>query len=63
MGLQDLFTYLIVGIAALFVARSFVRQFTAKDEAGCTKCPQCEPEQTVEESEQLIEIDQSGEKG
>ncbi|MEE2708128.1 MAG: hypothetical protein VYA69_00835 [Gemmatimonadota bacterium] len=59
MSVQDLSTYLIVGIAALIVARSFLRQFTAKGGAGCSKCPQCGPEKSAGETEILIEIGQN----
>ncbi|SVD06402.1 uncharacterized protein METZ01_LOCUS359256 [marine metagenome] len=59
MGVQDLFTYLIVGIAALVAARSFLRQFTAKGGTGCSKCPQCRPEKSAGETETLIEIEQN----
>ena len=56
MGVQEIVTYTIVGIAVVLTARTVIRQFIST-EGSCSKCAQCGPEQNVSDqpSARLIE--------
>ena len=58
MGIQEIVTYAIVGIAMALTARTVIRQFTSTG-GSCSKCSQCEPEQSKpdQQMEQLIQIE------
>ena len=38
MDLQTLIVIISVGLAAVFVVRTFTRQFTSRDHKGCASC-------------------------
>lgn len=38
MDLQTLIVAIIVGVAAAFVVRTFMRQFTSRNQKGCGSC-------------------------
>jgi uncharacterized membrane protein YuzA (DUF378 family) len=58
MDLQTIITYIIVGLAAGFVIRTFIRQFSSRD-AGCSACTHCSPETSHEASQatELIQVE------
>ena len=46
MDLQTLIVAIIVGVAAAFVVRTFMRQFTSRNQKGCASCSHGGPELT-----------------
>ncbi len=46
MDLQTLIVAIIVGAAAAFVVRTFMRQFTSRNQKGCASCSHGGPELT-----------------
>ena len=58
MGIQEITTYAIVGIAMAFTARIFIRQFIST-EGSCPKCPQCGSRRNTsdEKPNRLIQIE------
>lgn len=61
MNVQDMFTYLIVGVAVLYAAKTVIRQFLLRDEPGCAKCPSCPSTKASAQPHQdgtLIQVDE-----
>lgn len=54
MDIQTVITYIVVGLAFVFVIRTFIRQFSSND-TGCSTCSHCGPE-TPRESPQAAEL-------
>ena len=61
MSIQDIVTYLIVGVAVLYAAKTVTSQFLLHDEPGCGKCSSCPSAKTSTPPHQdgtLIQIDE-----
>lgn len=60
MSIQDMFTYLIVGVAVLYAAKTVIRQFSLRDEPGCSKCSSCASSKSsvpLDQESTLIQVD------